>query len=583
MTSNIDHIVVTSRARLLSDDFNNNMQLQHRALLESLSAAGLGDLYKRVGPGAVGVGGVIGGLTVEAVSGSNRVKVLPGIAVVPVVPADVTVEAPVQWIEIRTEIEVDLGSLVDGANPRLVTIEIEAAEVTKTSAIIDFFDEATGLFGAELRPVIVGSTPVITATAGAAGPSPVVAAGTVGRLPLAVVKLATAQAFFPDKWVPVLLCRPMLSAFANQGRPANNISGGGISVGEEALGSFFALTSPSIGETQLDLLGLEAKVSGEIAFVGTPVARTPTSVADPIDLVNAIAPAYAYAVPPPWASDYGNIAPREARVKNPNAVDVVAEPTSVIFGDGSTFTSLFIGVVGLAIPQVENAIVIWDSVAPSGTTRGPTSTGPLRVNNKRGPHPTTVAGSAIILDATQDPSWGATQQVLDSVYIGSVSATGGQFMAQSNSGGGDIFAIDELDIALATGARPIRKDVATIGPTFIKPGSYPSMGFGGVEPTILPTTAMSASIAVLFVGGAGVGNVSTIVGGAFGHGGPDPLSLGLHKITIDNLVTTGFQITDYVEIPLDDQGQIVLTTFFAGGATSTLYLRGYRDALIAAR
>jgi len=574
----IDKVVIGTRRRLVSDDFNNGERLRDRALLEGLSAAQLQDAYKSV---AAGLGGVLGGFDVRAVAGTLTVEVSPGIAFVPETPADTLYDPPIDYIEQRNPEVIDLSSFVDGGNPRLVTIEVQANQVAKVNTLVDVFDPGTGTFAAVNQDVVVGSDPVFNVRAGAAGASPQVAAGpgVSGFIPLAIVKLSTGLAAFSDDRLPVMCCRPLLAASGKTLIADRTIEGGGISVGEEAGGTFGALQLPEIHDARVELLGIPARARGNVSFSGTVTARTPDTTS-PAALLASTGPVYCYLVPPPWASDYGPLAPREAKATNPNQLDLLATPDSIVFGDGSTFTSLGLGFAPLeAGPTFVNCIPIWDDQGPNGIDRGPLSTAPIRIVDARG----NTSGS-LTLDATQDPSWGNTQVVTESVYIGAVSATGGQFIAQAYRGAGEVWMIDEVDVVAGTGAKPIRRDVADVALTTFKPGGFPSMDQAGVEPTILPTAALWAKVGTVFEGGNLNAVVALIVGANFGSGAADQTLVAEYRVRLDNTSQPAFAADDTFEVGLDASGQAQLAaTVAAGGATSILFLQGYKDAFLATR
>ena len=576
--SDIDKVVIGTRRRLLSGDYNNGQRLRDRIDLELVSAQALGDVYKAF---AAGIGGVIGGLEVRAISGTNTVEVQPGIALVPSTPADTLYDPPVNIIELRTPTVVDLGPFVDGGNPRLVTIEIQATQVAKVNAPVDVFDPGTGTFTVANQDVVTGSTPTISVRAGAAAPSPQVAAGpgVDGFLPLAVVKLATAQASFTDDFVPVLMCRPLLAALGGTICSPRDIVGAGVSVGEEAGGAFGALQLLEVHDTDLALRGIPARIRGWVSFAGTVTARTPNTTT-PAALLASTGPVYGYAVHPPWLNDYGAIAPREARVENPNQVSLVATADSVVFGDGSTFISLGLGTAGDAGPTFRNGFVIWDDLPPGGIENGPVGTAPPRVVDKRGP-----STGSLTLDATQDPSWGNVQSVVESAYIGAASATGGQFVAQSYRGAGRVVYVDELDIPAGTGARPIRREVADVGASTFRPGAYPNMDQGGGEIDVLPDVALTADLGLVFDGGAAGAVVAALVYGQFGQGQPDQtVGLGGYRQRLDNTAQPAYADDARFEIELGTSRDANLAlTLTAGGATAILWLAGYQDALLGAR
>jgi hypothetical protein len=571
--SQVDKIEIGTRRRLLSADFNNAERLSSRALLESISALGLADVYKVA---AAGVGGVVGGLTVRAVVGTNEVEVQPGIALVAQTPASATYDAPVEWIELGAATRVDLGGLVDGGSPRLVTIEIEATQVAKVNAPVDVFDPVTGTFGVANQDVVTGSSPTLTATAGAAAASPVVAAGTPGRIPLAVVKLSTAQVSFSDTWVAVLMCRPLLEALGDKLAPRRYVRGGGVSVGEENGGVLVNLNTTTVHDINLSMLGIDSRISGATVFANS---RTPNTT-DPATLAGAVQPVYGYAVPPPWASDYGNIAPREAWQQNPNQLSLAGTPESVVGGDGSSFSSL--APVTSTVAH-RSAIVIWDSSTPTGLDQGPLGNASARVTDARGPHPDTALGGAgsITLDATQDVSWGVSQIVTESVYIGSIASLGaGLFLGQAYKGRGYVRVIDTVDVIAGTGNRPIFvTSASTAGLVVFYPGRWPNMAVGDAE--IIPASAITVDLFSRFDVVSPGPHVLKIAS-AFGFGATS-LALALGSYEVLELGDATFGVEHLLVTRNVAQTAQHLVTKGAGALASAIGLTGYEDMLLAAR
>jgi len=586
--SDIPKVTIGTRRRLLSSDFNNGQRLRDRALLETLGAIGLGDLYKIT---ADGVGGVVGGLTVRAVVGTNEIEVQPGIAFVAETPASATYDAPVNWIELGVPTRLDLDSFVDGGNPRLVTIEIEPNLVDKVTNLVDVFLPPTGTFQLQNQAIVIGSEPIISANAGAAGPNPVVAAGpgVNGKIPLAVVKLVTAQASFTDPFVSVLLCRPMLFSAGDWATSGGSVHGGGISVGER-LGATIEVTFiAEMHDARVEMLGLGSRIAGQISFLGgTPIARTPDTT-DPASLIGSAQAVYAYAANPPWAADYGTIAPREARVDNQNNIDFVSDASSVVIGDGFTFRSL--ALTNQAVPEIgpgsENAIVIWDTVSPAGISNGPLGAVPPRLDNLRGPHPLTDAGGVITLDATQDPSWGATQEVSDTVYLGCVSSLGilpQRFMAQSYRGRGFVRAIDEVDWA-GTSYRPAVQyvgDTGVLDPLY--PGRYPAMGGGDTE--VIPVFATRVEVSGELSVGAGPGAARLQLASEYGMGAPQPSPslAGFFSLRYEasDLPASGFS-AEVIAVERDLTGRVGVYAQVGGGGLAEFTLTGYEDVILASR
>lgn len=573
--------------RLLSDDLNDISNLSARALIESIWAMSFGDAYRAV---AAGVGGVVGGYTVQAQTGTLNVLVSPGLALIPHTQDDPSTDSPMVWIQSDAAETIDLSGLVDPTFPRLVTIEISADlgyafEVENRDKI----DPITGVYGIASFDVVVGGRPTYHANAGVASSAPVVAAGTPGRIPLAVVKLSAGLGFFADAFVSVLWCRPLVAALGDRLVPPRYVQGGGLSVGTSNGGGAFANTLVvDVWDVRAELDGLPARVRGQAEFNGTNV-RTPDTT-DPATLVGTAQPVFAYAVPAPWASDYGQVAPREAKVRNPNGLNIFSTPESVVLGDGSTFVSL-----AMNNPEMDNAvgaescIVIFDTVAPVGLSYGPAGTAPVRVDDIRGPHPDTLGGSTIVLDATQDPTWGATQEVGDSVYLGCVSSLGiipNQFMSQAYHGSGHVRVIDEGQPPPGTTYRPWREYTADSGLlAAIYPGRYPGMLVSDAEvlPDFATTVYLGSSLQ-----SAGAGQIRMQLASEYGYGGraPSPAVTAIgYTVTYNGGDLPNSQFGTEAT-PIERNAANRASIYFLGGVgvgIGEVFLSGYRDPILAAR
>lgn len=573
MSAHVDRVNVITRQRLLSTDFNNLSRLTARALLNAESAELRGSTYD-----ASGLGGVLGGFMVRSIVGTNEIEISAGIGFVASTPVSATYDPSVLWVELRAAVTVDLTALVDAGNPRLVTIELEPAESALVTTAVDVFDPGTGTFTIDpAAPRVLGSDPTVVSTAGAAGVAPQVAAGTVGRLPIAVVKLVAAQVSFADEFASVLMCRPLLAAAS----PLERIDGGGVSIGEESGGSIVNLTNLYLSKLTATLDGLEAEAAGLIVFPTR--GRCPDTTTLPTLLASA-QPVYGYAVPPPWVSDYGALAPREAWQRNPNAV-TFASAQNIVGGSGTTFRSLAAETATSPGMTLRNAVVIWDSVGPYGLERG-AGNAPLQVTDTRGPHPDTAPGGAgsITLLASTDPTWGNTQVVSDSAYLGAVSSLNtGSFMAQFSAGAGRIRLIDVVQIAGLTKNRPYREDTADVALTSIYPGKYPDMLVG--DDNILPISAQRLDLWFrLSTGNAGAFSAAlfpalgfgTIEGGVNTHGG--------WSITTDGSLSGAITMTEAdVELELNASGAVSYTLNVTGAASMLMTPSAYTDALLAAR
>lgn len=568
--------------RAVSDDHNDAQGYMARALIESLWAMNMGDAYRAI---ASGVGGVLGGYLVTAQAGTNNVVVSPGIALIPAVPDDDFKTSPMTWIQTGDSETIDLAGYIDGGFPRLVTIEIAAnLEIAEKTEQRGKIDPQSGKFGSADFDVVVGGAPTYTVNAGVASSSPVVAAGVAGRIPLAVVKLTAAQASFADPYASVLLCRPMLDAVtaSPRGYARDEARGGGLSVGEESGGSIGSLDAITVHGASVLLAGLPGDPAGTIDY-GLE-ARTIDGVT-PGSLTGSVQPVYAYAAPPPWASTYGAIAPREAWQRNPNQI-ASSVAGSVIGGDGDTFLSLRADNASLPGRNRRNAIVFFDTQQPQGWDEGD-GNAPVRLLDARGPHPTVAAGGggSITLDDTQDPTWGATQVVDDAVYLGALASVGtSNFVAQSYEGGGEVRLIDTLDTLGGNPRRPVAVWTTDQNTVLFYPARFPDMLVG--DDNVLPPLS-SLSLFTSFTAGNGPGTARFTVVSDFGYGKSDSgvFAVGARTAQIDTATADDFGVADpFLRLkPRADGAMIVMLVTANSGTVLQVGLSSYVDAFLAAR
>jgi hypothetical protein len=581
VSAQVPRVVVNTRQRLLSEDFNSISRLTSRALLMLELARETDEDYLL---GGLGRSGVVGGFMVRCIPATNLVEVAPGIALLAQAPISTTYDPPVVWVQSDSAVQLDLSALIDPANPRLVTIEVGPSDVAIVTTPVDIFDPGTGLFGVDpSAPRVLGSAPVWSTSAGAAAASPVIAGGTVGRIPLAVVKLTAAQANFGDEFASVLMCRPLLGADADRFVPSGYVDGGGCSVGEESGGALVGLTDIYLSRLTASLAGLEAEVSGMIPF---PTRARTTNLTSPAVLLAQAIPVYGYAVPPPWPGDYGPMAPREAWQRNPNAVPF-ATAGNVVGGSGPTFVSLAAETPSSLGRTFKSAIVFWDDVAPSGLERG-AGNAPLQVVDARGPHPDTAPGGAgsVTLEATQDPTWGPSQTASESVYLGAVSSLNlaNNFMAQADTGAGRLRLIDLVQIAGLTKRRPYREDALDVALTSVYPGRFPGMLVG--NPSIFPVGAQQVEMWVRYTTGA-AGAFQAALFPPFGFGAIEGgvATLGGWSVSVDGSLSGAMTMTSpTIELELGASGQVsYFLNVTAPGGSFIMAPTSYVDALLAAR
>lgn len=575
-TSQARRVNVITRQRLLSDDFNNTGRMYGRSDALHSIAAGLGNAYL---DNAIGKGGVVGGFLVECIPGTNRVKVLPGLGYVESTPTSPTFDPPVAVLDMVAEAEIDLTAYIDPGSPRLVVIEIEPAEVTLVTGVVDVFDPGTGIFGFDPAAArVTGSQPILSVNAGAAAANPVVPVGPSGKLPLAVVKLVAAQASFADAYAPVLMCRPLLYAESGHMAPDSYVRGGGVGVGEESGGALINLTDCYINKLSCSLLGLDAEVAGLILFatLGRTFETQTTAT-----LLGTRQPVYAYAVAPPWRpADYGTIAPREAWQRNPNQVPY-ASTQNIVGGSGPTFTSLSAETATSPGLTHRNAIVVWDNIAPYGAERG-AGNAPIQIVDARGPHPDHAPGGPGILDleVSQDVAWGNAQTSTDSVYIGSVAALNlvASFMGQAVIGSG-LIRITDVSPPAPNNRRPLFTTTVTVGLTSFYPGRFPTMLVGDTE--ILPPAAQQLDLwATHITGAGGVATVSILPNVGFGAGS----ATGGWSLSYDTVQSgTVTTIMPTIEVQRDAADACLYSLTNPGGGTLIVTLTNYVDAFLASR
>jgi hypothetical protein len=367
--------------------------------------------------------------------------------------------------------------------------------------------------------------------------------------------------------------------------PADYVRGGGVSVGEESGGVVINLTDCYLSKLTASLNGVEAQVAGLILFA--TLGRTPGTT-DIATLLATLGPVYGYAVPPPWnASDYGIIAPREAWQRNPNQIPY-ANAQNIVGGSGTTFASLSAETTTSPGLTFRNAIVIWDSVAPYGLERG-AGNAPVQIVDARGPHPNhAVGGSGTLgLDATQDPTWGATQDTTDSVYVGSVASLNlaADLMAQSTRGS-EVRVLDALDFlgGFVATRRPVIAYTANQVDVAIYPGRFPGMLIGDTE--VIPQSADLIQCRAAFTAGIGPGTASFNLSSAYGFGRPDNGALVFDGLVaqIDTATAADYGVADDVWLNRSAAQSLRASLTIAAGSTSlVIALIGYEDEFLAAR
>lgn len=365
MASHIRRVVWNTRERVLSTDFNNAAALQHRALVESLSAVLVADDTLR--------SGVVRGLQASVQNGTLNVIVSPGLALLQETAAT-SFDSDMSWVELRQNATVDLTALVDPADPRWVVIEIASNEATETSELRDIYNPASGTFSSQTVPKVTGSSPTLTARGGTPAAEPAFPSGTTGAIPLCYVYVPAAAATLTVG--DIVMCRPRLQAPGDADLQTGNmlrVQGGGIEAAgatdnvvlQEARGRFrehsFDWEINSATHTQL---AVTEEGSGGAFF-------------PPVSATNV----YFYACPPPYPSGYdAHLAARE-------------------FILGSNAASRFAGAVSDG--QANCLVVALTGTPNNGSLQGEPSGGSFTINEPA------FGGAASIADT-------------DAVYLGHV-------------------------------------------------------------------------------------------------------------------------------------------------------------------
>lgn len=210
MSSDIRRIVLNTRERFTSTDFNDATALHHRALLESLGAE-----YNEKA-------GVLRGFEVAVVPASMEVSVTAGLAL-RAGTAPTTFDSNMEWIELRETDTIDLTAHVDPTNPRWVAIEVVEADAAELTTPRDRWNPTTGAFESVSMDKIRGSAPSLVVTAGTPAVAPALPDGVSGRIPLAYVYIPAAAAALTAG--DTIDCRPLLHRTAG-----TSVDGGGVSV-----------------------------------------------------------------------------------------------------------------------------------------------------------------------------------------------------------------------------------------------------------------------------------------------------------------------------------------------------------------
>jgi len=448
MASNIRRLIENTRERLLSTDHNDTTALQHRAIIEAVTALALGTAYNA---SSERPSGVIGGFEVTAPGASFNVTVSPGLAVKKGT-APTGYDSDLLWIEQQAIETIDLSSLVDPGNPRWVVIEIEPTDAVETAATRDVFVPALGTFTSQSVDKVKGSDPTFTARGGTPAAAPVFPSGVADRIPLAYVYLAAAAASVEVG--DVVRCRPMLNTRLGQG---DHYNGGGVHVATDATSLVQA------GHFRCSLDGLPFQMTLRPSTTqDINVAGNPSWASGDAYPAAATQPIYCYAIAAPYPTGYdADVAHRE-----------------MVPGSGITTSA--------RIPSVksgmENCVLAFSDLPPASG-----------VNQQQG-----IASGAAFAAGINDPTWGGGVPAT-SVYVGALSCINAQdLLAQDYIGAGEIALKTP-----GTGNQIVEDDVQNSGGLTLQTGDMRNLlplTAGGAQ--VLPDTAHSVRARIAAVSAA---------------------------------------------------------------------------------
>ena len=299
MSNDARRVIYNTRERAESDDLNNTTDLLLRQAINNLAFTNAPDAFT-----GLNLYGVVAGLVVGSTGLSLTVVIDLGLAVKYDAPAADVYDSKYRLIEVTTPITVDVSSYVNGINPRWVVIEIEPGSAVESMSLRDIYNPATAMFVPQSVPKVRKSEPLVSITAGVAAPTPIMPAGTAGRIPLAYVYLgAGALAVNPDT---IVGCRPLLTP--RLGEAAANLTGGGFEVATDAISVVTASCGmqfrPALFPT---VISLDSTVlSADLDAVGSNMWATGSAYPA------TTAPIYLYLMSAPYPAGYdANLVGRE--------------------------------------------------------------------------------------------------------------------------------------------------------------------------------------------------------------------------------------------------------------------------------
>ena len=292
MTSDRRYLQWNTRERLLSGDLNDATALLHAEMTKDITASAA----SRLAADLVGSSFVLSGGQVVANGVNAQVTISPVRAYKFVGPQPSPYDAQHRLVYRDTPLAIDLLSLVDGANPRWVAIEVAPGSTAELTAVRDIFQPGSSTFLPATVTKIQKPDPTFSTNAGVASANPVLPDGTSGTIPLAYVYLpAGATSVGNDD---VYMCRPLVPANAlggidlvqSVGATTNTMTGVGTVSGGNIPGRAYGVTNGRPWR------------AGPIFDVTDPQIYRAGEALTPAD----DSPIYLYALQPPFPVGYDN-------------------------------------------------------------------------------------------------------------------------------------------------------------------------------------------------------------------------------------------------------------------------------------
>lgn len=294
----IDHGQINTRERAISNDWNRQVELGNRGIVEALSAA--------VSSGAR-ESGVIGetGFLCSPQPGTMKTAIGPGLALF-YDSTKVFPQSQMVWVESR-EIREVTHEAADGL-ARWDVIEMQPGSMTSSTQPRDQFDPLTGTFSVVNMVKEVKSYPAFQIRKGAPSATPGAPAGVPGWIPLAYVQVpGGAVAVDPTK---IVYCRPLLgdrgigregwTTSTLNGAFASNVKGGGVDFpgGGITNGTIHSTLQGRFGATAAGMFHHNFRISNTVAVKITAMTY------DGGGLPAADQVVYFYAIPAPYPTGY---------------------------------------------------------------------------------------------------------------------------------------------------------------------------------------------------------------------------------------------------------------------------------------